>query len=169
MQVYVEGVQVGEPTVSTPRLFSPSLQTLWPGHMVDSAAITGMAAVCNRYMGPTCLPGEASSTHSRGQQVDVQNFLPALQLSQGGVVAKHVRTVSPRGQAPAGHALPVSQLHACLSAGSPSWTRSPRSCRPCYQNTSNVPDDVPSPTMPGTAKTAAAAAAATPAPAAAAA
>ena len=34
-----------------------------------------------------------------------------------------------------------------------------------YQDTSNVPDDVPSPTMPGTAKTVAAAAAATPAPA----
>ena len=92
MQVFVRGLQVGDPLVAH-LLHGPSLDTLRAGHMVDSAVITGMAALCNRYMGPACLPGEASYTHSRGQEFDAPNFLPALQLGEGGRLAPGVSTV----------------------------------------------------------------------------
>ena len=64
--------------------------------MVDSAVVTGFAAVCNRYAGtrgPACLPGDVSQTHRRRQEVNVQDFLPGRLLCEGDRLAEGVGTV----------------------------------------------------------------------------
>ena len=85
VQAFGSGLHLGETAVST-LLPCTSLPTLGTGRMVDSAVVTGFAAVCNQYagtMGPACLPGDVSQTHRRRQEVNVQDFLPERLLCEG--------------------------------------------------------------------------------------